>query len=163
CLRGVHQMTDWRYWPALTSKPYRHSWADMSEDMPVDVLPCSNDEYFPPPPSREQIAIMELASREAERMRLRLGLSRRNFVPTARSAPGRLDPRRRRRRDRPDREPLPLPLPEGDLPRLGHVGHGAVGRTDLAGHQQPAAAGGGGPHGAHRERPRPLEALGDAR
>src|SRR3954452_490147 len=67
----------------MTSKPYRHSWDDMSEDMPVDVLPCSNDEYFPPQPSKEQLAIMDLASREAERMRTRFGMSRRNFVRTA--------------------------------------------------------------------------------
>jgi hypothetical protein len=76
-------MNDWRNWPAMTSKPYRHSWADMSEDLPVDVLPCSNDEYFPPEPSREQLAIMALADRETERMRLKFGMSRRNFVRTS--------------------------------------------------------------------------------
>jgi predicted TIM-barrel fold metal-dependent hydrolase len=77
-------MIDWRRnGPAMTSKPYRHSWEDMSEDMPVDVLPCSNDEYFPPEPTREQLAIMALASREAERMRTKFGMSRRNFVRTA--------------------------------------------------------------------------------
>jgi uncharacterized protein len=69
--------------PAATSRPYVHSWEDMSEDMPVDVLPCSNDEYFPPPPSAEQLRIMELASNEAERMRRKFGLSRRAFVRTA--------------------------------------------------------------------------------
>jgi hypothetical protein len=76
-------MNDWRNWPAMTSKPYRHSWEDMSEDLPVDVLPCSNDEYFPPEPSREQLAIMDLANRETERMRRKFGMSRRNFVRTA--------------------------------------------------------------------------------
>jgi len=75
---------DWkRNGPSMTSKPYRHSWEDMSETVPVDVLPCSNDEYFPPAPSAEQIAIMELASKECERMRRKFGLSRRNFVRTA--------------------------------------------------------------------------------
>jgi predicted TIM-barrel fold metal-dependent hydrolase len=69
--------------PAATSRPCVHSWEDMSEDMPVDVLPCSNDEYFPPPPSAEQLRIMELASGEAERMRRKFGLSRRAFVRTA--------------------------------------------------------------------------------
>src|SRR3712207_4462873 len=69
--------------PSLTGKPYRHSWEEMSEDMPVDVLPCSNDEYFPPDPSREQLAIMDLASREAERMRTKFNMSRRAFVRTA--------------------------------------------------------------------------------
>ena len=78
-----------RHGPSMTSKPYRHSWPDMSEDLPVDVLPCSNDEYFPPEPSREQLAIMELANRETERMRTRFGMSRRNFVgPPAASAIG---------------------------------------------------------------------------
>src|SRR3954454_2191335 len=69
--------------PAMTSKPYRHSWADMSEDLPVDVIPCSNDEYFPPEPTEKQRAIMALADRETERMRIRFGMSRRNFVRTA--------------------------------------------------------------------------------
>jgi hypothetical protein len=69
--------------PSMTSKPYVHSWEPMSEEMPVDVLPCSNDEYFPPEPSREQKAIMELASREGERWRRKMGLSRRAFVRTA--------------------------------------------------------------------------------
>jgi hypothetical protein len=72
-----------RNWPALTSRPYRHSWPDMSEALPVDVMPCSNDEYFPPPPTREQVAIMWLADRETERMRRKFGMSRRNFVRTA--------------------------------------------------------------------------------
>jgi hypothetical protein len=72
-----------RHGPSMTSKPYRHSWEDMSEDLPVDVMPCSNDEYFPPAPSREQIAIMDLANRESEKMRTRFGMSRRNFVRTA--------------------------------------------------------------------------------
>src|SRR4051794_19224157 len=77
-------MIDWkRNGPSMTSKPYKHSWEDMSEDMPVDVLPCSNDEYFPPEPTAEQRAIMELASREAERWRIKFGMSRRRFVRTA--------------------------------------------------------------------------------
>src|SRR5690242_14589985 len=69
--------------PSVTSKPYVHSWEPMSEEVPVDVLPCSNDEYFPRDPTAEQIAIMELASRECERMRRKFGLSRRAFVRTA--------------------------------------------------------------------------------
>jgi predicted TIM-barrel fold metal-dependent hydrolase len=55
----------------------------MSEDLPVDVLPCSNEEYFPPPPSSEQRAIMAIADAEVERQRRRLGMSRRGFVRTA--------------------------------------------------------------------------------
>jgi uncharacterized protein len=77
-------MIDWRRsGPDATSGPRRHSWPEMAEDLPVDVLPCSNEEYFPPPPSRAQRAIMELADRETERIRRKFGLSRRHFVRTA--------------------------------------------------------------------------------
>jgi hypothetical protein len=75
---------DWkRSGPALTSSPRRFSWPDMSEDLPVDVMPCSNEEYFPPPPDRAQLAIMRLANRETERLRRKFGMSRREFVRTA--------------------------------------------------------------------------------
>jgi predicted TIM-barrel fold metal-dependent hydrolase len=70
-------------WPGLSSKPYRHSWPDLSEDLPVDVLPCSNDEYFPPPPSREQVAILRLANAETERWRRKFKMTRARFVRTA--------------------------------------------------------------------------------
>ena len=76
-------MNPWRSWPGLSTKPYRHSWPDLSEDLPVDVLPCSNEEYFPPPPSREQIAIMQLADKETERWRRKFNMSRAQFVRTA--------------------------------------------------------------------------------
>jgi hypothetical protein len=56
-----------RSWPSVSSGPKRFSWHDMAEDLPVDVLPCSNEEYFPPPPSVEQRAIMALADAETER------------------------------------------------------------------------------------------------
>jgi hypothetical protein len=59
------------------------TWEPPSEGLPVDVLPASNEEYIPPPPSREQLAIMELAERESERWRRKMGLSRRQFVRTA--------------------------------------------------------------------------------
>ncbi len=65
------------------NKPYRHGWDDLSEAPPVDVLPCSNDEYFPPPPTKEQIGIMQLQSREIERYRRKFNMSRRAFVRTA--------------------------------------------------------------------------------
>jgi hypothetical protein len=75
---------DWkRHGPSPTSSPARFSWPDLSEDLPVDVLPCSNEEYFPPPPSEAQLRIMRLANRETERMRRRFGMSRRQFVRTA--------------------------------------------------------------------------------
>jgi hypothetical protein len=67
----------------MTSGPKRFSWADMPEDLPVDVMPCSNEEYFPPPPSREQLAIMRIADAEVERMRRKFNMSRRQFVRTA--------------------------------------------------------------------------------
>ena len=65
------------------SAPSRHSWKDLSENLPVDVMPCSNEEYFPPPPSREQIGIMRLADAETERYRRRFNMSRAQFVRTA--------------------------------------------------------------------------------
>ena len=55
----------------------------MSEALPVDVMPCSNMEYFPPAPTPEQIAITRLANRETERMRRKFGMNRRSFVRTA--------------------------------------------------------------------------------
>jgi predicted TIM-barrel fold metal-dependent hydrolase len=77
-------MSAWKHtWPGLTTKPYRHSWSDLPEDLPVDVLPCSNDEYFPPPPSKEQLAIMRLADAETERWRRKFKMSRAQFVRTA--------------------------------------------------------------------------------
>jgi predicted TIM-barrel fold metal-dependent hydrolase len=55
----------------------------MPEDLPVDILPASNEEYFPPPPTREQIGIMRLADAETERLRRKLCMSRAEFVRTA--------------------------------------------------------------------------------
>src|SRR3954453_23486910 len=46
-------------------------------------MPASNEEYLPPPPTREQIAIMELQNREVERWRRKFGMSRRRFVRTS--------------------------------------------------------------------------------
>ena len=77
-------MIDWKSTgPSLTSSPKRFSWPDLAEDLPVDVMPCSNEEYFPPPPSREQIGIMRLADSECERWRRKMNMSRREFVRTA--------------------------------------------------------------------------------
>jgi hypothetical protein len=55
----------------------------MPEDLPVDILPASNEEYFPPPPTREQILMMQLADQETERWRRKMGMSRAEFVRTA--------------------------------------------------------------------------------
>ena len=77
-------MINWRRnGPAPTSGPGRFSWPDLSEALPIDVMPCSNGEYAPLPPSREQIQIMRMADSETERLRRRFGVSRREFVRTA--------------------------------------------------------------------------------
>ena len=55
---------------------------EMSEAMPVDVLPASNGEFIPPPPTREQQLIMRLQNEKAEEIRRTLGYSRREFVRT---------------------------------------------------------------------------------
>ncbi len=58
-------------------------WPDPSEEMPLDFLPCSNGEYSPGPPSAEQQLATQLQNEEGERLRRRMGLSRRDFVRTA--------------------------------------------------------------------------------
>jgi len=62
---------------------WKKSWPDQWEGLPVDVLPCSNDEYLPNPVTPEQIAIMRLQSREVERWRRHFNMSRRQFVRTS--------------------------------------------------------------------------------
>ena len=77
-------MFNWkRSGPWVTHGPARHSYRDMTEDLPVDVMPASNEEFLPPPPSREQIGIMRLADEETERYRRLFGMSRAQFVRTA--------------------------------------------------------------------------------
>ena len=62
---------------------WKRSWAEQSEALPVDVLPCSNGEFIPPPPTQQQLAIMALAEHETDRWARRFGMSRRRFVRTA--------------------------------------------------------------------------------
>src|SRR5918997_242988 len=69
--------------PWVSCSPKRHSYPDISEDLPVDVMPASNEEFFPPPPSAEQIGIMRLADQETERYRRLFRMSRAQFVRTA--------------------------------------------------------------------------------
>ena len=69
--------------PSVIRGPQRHSWPDFPEDLPVDVMPASNEEYFPTIPTAEQIQIMRLADAETERMRRRFGMTRAQFVRTA--------------------------------------------------------------------------------
>ena len=76
-------MGSWGHWEPLRSPRARDAWETMAEDVAVDVLPCSNDEYFPLPPSREQRAIMALQDAEVERWRRKFNMSRREFVRTS--------------------------------------------------------------------------------
>lgn len=62
---------------------WKRWWPDQNEDLPVDVLPCSNGEFYPRPPTADEIAIMDLQNREIERVRQKYGMSRREFVRTA--------------------------------------------------------------------------------
>ena len=55
----------------------------LSERMPVDVMPASNGEFIPPPPTAEQFRIMEMQDEAAEDLRRKMGLSRRSFVRSA--------------------------------------------------------------------------------
>ncbi|MGH2728721.1 MAG: hypothetical protein ACRDKS_17255, partial [Actinomycetota bacterium] len=62
---------------------WKRSWPDLSEDLPLDVMPYSNGEFFPPEPTVQQKLIMRLANEESERLRRKMGMSRRQFVRTA--------------------------------------------------------------------------------
>ena len=68
--------------PSPIDGPRRHSWPEMPEDLPLDILPASNEEYAPPPPSKEQIGMMRLADEETERWRRKFNMSRAEFVRT---------------------------------------------------------------------------------
>ena len=54
----------------------------LPEDLPVDILPASNNEFYPRPPNAQELAIMRLADETTEEVRRRTGMSRRNFVRT---------------------------------------------------------------------------------
>ena len=69
--------------PSPIDGPKRHSWPEMPEDLPLDILPASNEEYAPDPPTREQIGMMRLANEETERWRRKMGMSRAQFVRTS--------------------------------------------------------------------------------
>ena len=55
----------------------------LNEELPVDVLPASNGEFVPRPPSAEQLTIMRLANERSEEVRRRFGMPRREFLRTA--------------------------------------------------------------------------------
>ncbi|MGH7898483.1 MAG: hypothetical protein ACREQQ_11060, partial [Candidatus Binatia bacterium] len=54
----------------------------LSDRLPIDVLPVSNEEFIPPEPTREQRAIMQIAREETEAAARKLGMSRRKFLQT---------------------------------------------------------------------------------
>ena len=56
---------------------------ELNEALPLDILPCSNGEFDPPPPTSAQLAATALAESETERVRRRFGMSRRDFVRSA--------------------------------------------------------------------------------
>ena len=75
----VDRVIDWkRHGPSLTLAPARATRGPtMSEDLPVDVLPCSNDEYFPPPPTpRADRDHGAGQTQETERWRRKFNMSR---------------------------------------------------------------------------------------
>lgn len=62
---------------------WKRSWPDPSEALPLDILPASNGEFLPKRASAEQLAVMDLANKEVERVRRTMGMSRRDFVRTS--------------------------------------------------------------------------------
>jgi hypothetical protein len=62
---------------------WKRSWPDLSEELPLDIMPASNGEFAPPPPSPGQIAYTQLANQEIDRQARRFNMSRRDFVRTA--------------------------------------------------------------------------------
>ena len=65
------------------------SWKRKFEDMrvalgmPVDIMPASNGEFFPAPPTAEQKRIMAIQDAKGEEVRAALGMNRRDFVRSA--------------------------------------------------------------------------------
>ena len=56
---------------------------EMSESNAFDVLPCSNGEYALEQATPEQLAVMAIQETEGDKLRRRLGMSRRDFVRSA--------------------------------------------------------------------------------
>src|SRR3954452_4098674 len=59
---------------------WKRSWPDQWEGLPMDVLPVSNEEYEPVPPTKAQLTVMHLQDREVERWRRKFNMSRAQFV-----------------------------------------------------------------------------------
>lgn len=51
-------------------------------DLPVDILPASNNEFYPREPNAKELAIMQYMDEKTEEVRRRSGVSRREFVRT---------------------------------------------------------------------------------
>jgi hypothetical protein len=60
----------------------RDPFEGLPEDLPVDILPASNNEFYPRGPNAQEIRIMRLADEKTEEVRRRTGMSRRDFVRT---------------------------------------------------------------------------------
>lgn len=54
----------------------------LPNDLPVDILPASNNESYPRLPNANELKIMQLAEEKTEEVRRRTGMSRRSFVRT---------------------------------------------------------------------------------
>ena len=52
----------------------------LPDSLPVNVMPASNEEFVPPPPTNEQLAIERIAMAEIERQARRHGTTRRRFL-----------------------------------------------------------------------------------
>jgi hypothetical protein len=63
--------------------PWKRSWPELNENLPVDVMPNSNGEFIPKLPTKEQRAIMQLAREESDRLARKMGMSRRHFLRTS--------------------------------------------------------------------------------
>jgi hypothetical protein len=60
----------------------RDPYEGLPEDLPVDILPASNNEFYPRPPTAQEKRIMRVAGEKTEEVRRATGMSRRNFVRT---------------------------------------------------------------------------------
>ena len=61
---------------------WKRSWPDLPENLPVDVMPNSNGEFIPLPPTDAQRAIMDLARKESDHWAQKMGMPRRHFLRT---------------------------------------------------------------------------------
>lgn len=55
---------------------------ELGGNLPVDILPASNNEFYPRSPNAREIATMRRMNEKTEEVRRRLGMSRREFVRT---------------------------------------------------------------------------------